>query len=113
MHLKKKSNKNKNTFTREFIPTSFIPASFGVTVFSIDSISDRVLQVIREYNDGEDFNLNYADIPFIEQGFDSLDFVLFIQAIESEFNIDIPDEKAEKLTTFNKLVDYLKSRLTN
>lgn len=113
MHLKKKLNKNKNTFAYENIPTPFITASFGVLVFSIESISDRVLKVIREYNNGQEFNLSYADKQFIEQGFDSLDFVEIIQAIESEFNINIPDEKAQDLTTFNILVRYLESRLTN
>jgi acyl carrier protein len=107
MHLKKKSNKNKNTFADENIIPGFIPTSFGVLVFSIESISDRVLKVIREYNNGQEFNLSYADRPFTEQGFDSLGFVLFIQEIESEFDINIPDEEAQNLTTFNILVRYL------
>ena len=110
MHLKKKSNKNKNTFAYQFFNS---PASFGVLAISIESISDRVLKVIREYNNGQEFDLSYADRPFTEQGFDSLDFVEIIQAIESEFYINIPDEKAQDLTTFNILVDYLKSRLIN
>jgi acyl carrier protein len=110
MHLKKKSNKNKNTFADEFnIPTSFLPASYGVLVYSIDSISHRVLKVIREYNNGQEFNLSYADIPFIEQGYDldSLDYFEIIQEIESEFNIEIPDKTAQTFTTFNILVHYL------
>lgn len=49
---------------------------------------------------------------FIEDlGADSLDTVELIMKFEEEFDIDIPDEEAEKLTTVGKAVDYLKSKV--
>ncbi len=46
---------------------------------------------------------------------DSLDLVELVMAIEEEFGqegspLEIPDEEAEKLTTVQKLVDYLKEQ---
>ena len=43
-------------------------------------------------------------------GADSLDTVELVMALEDEFNLDIPDEEAEKLTTVGKALDYV---LTN
>jgi len=53
-----------------------------------------------------------ADANFIEDlGADSLDTVELIMKFEEEFDLDIPDEDAEKLTTVGKAIDYLKSKL--
>ena len=49
---------------------------------------------------------------FIEDlGADSLDTVELIMKFEEEFDIDIADEEAEKLTTVGKAVEYLKTKL--
>ena len=42
-------------------------------------------------------------------GADSLDIVELIMAFEEEFNIEIPDEKAEKIKTVEDVVKYLES----
>lgn len=42
-----------------------------------------------------------------DTGADSLDFVEVIMAIEDEFDCEIPDEDAEKLTSVNELIAYL------
>lgn len=44
-------------------------------------------------------------------GADSLDGVMIVMALEEEFDIDIPDEDAEELTTVGAVVDYLEGRL--
>ena len=49
---------------------------------------------------------------FIEDlGADSLDTVELIMKFEEEFDIDIADEEAEKLTTVGKALEYLKTKL--
>ncbi|MFZ5814490.1 MAG: acyl carrier protein [Bacillota bacterium] len=46
---------------------------------------------------------------FIEDlGADSLDIVELIMALEEEFEIEVPDEDAEKLTTVGAAVQYIK-----
>ena len=42
---------------------------------------------------------------------DSLDAVEIIMAIEDEFEIEIPDEEAEKFVTIKDIVDYLENVL--
>ena len=41
-------------------------------------------------------------------GADSLDTVELVMALEEEFDIEIPDEAAEKIDTVGKAVDYIK-----
>jgi len=48
------------------------------------------------------------DASFIDDlGADSLDTVELIMALEDEFELDIPDEEAEKLDTVAKVIDYV------
>jgi acyl carrier protein len=44
-------------------------------------------------------------------GADSLDTVELVMAFEEEFDLEIPDEDAEKLETVSDATDYLKRRL--
>jgi acyl carrier protein len=43
-------------------------------------------------------------------GADSLDTVELVMAFEEEFNIEIPDEDAEKITTVGQAVEYISSK---
>ena len=44
-------------------------------------------------------------------GADSLDTVELVMALEEEFDIEIPDEAAEKITTVQAVVDYIDSHV--
>lgn len=49
------------------------------------------------------------DSSFIDDlGADSLDIVELIMALEEEFDIEIPDEDAEKITIVGDVVEYIK-----
>jgi acyl carrier protein len=51
------------------------------------------------------------DASFIEDlGADSLDTVELVMALEEEFETEIPDEDAEKITTVQQAIDYITER---
>jgi acyl carrier protein len=53
-----------------------------------------------------------SEASFIEGlGADSLDIVELVMEFEKEFNIDIPDEDAEKLRTVGDALNYLNSKI--
>ena len=50
------------------------------------------------------------EASFIEDlGADSLDTVELVMALEEEFDIEIPDEEAEKITTVQSAIDYVQN----
>jgi len=52
------------------------------------------------------------EAKFIDDlGADSLDTVELVMALEEEFDLEISDEEAEKLTSVQKVVDYIEDRL--
>jgi len=53
-----------------------------------------------------------SDASFMEDlGADSLDTVELVMAFEKEFDIDIPDEEAEKLRTVGQALQYLHEKM--
>ena len=52
------------------------------------------------------------EASFIDDlGADSLDIVELVMALEEEFDIEIPDEDAEKAVTVGDVVDYMKENI--
>jgi acyl carrier protein len=52
------------------------------------------------------------DASFVEDlGADSLDTVELVMALEEEFECEIPDVEAEKITTVQQAIDYVKAHL--
>jgi acyl carrier protein len=52
-----------------------------------------------------------SDASFVDDlGADSLDTVELVMALEEEFEIEIPDEDAEKITTVKQAIDYINER---
>ena len=61
---------------------------------------------------GVDPNEITPQASFVDDlGADSLDTVELVMAFEEEFDIEIPDEDAEKLTSVGKAMEYLEKRL--
>ena len=70
---------------------------------------ERVKQIIADQL-GIDENEIAMESSFIDDlGADSLDIVELIMALEEEFNIEIPDEEAEKISTVGDIVEYIKA----
>ena len=68
---------------------------------------DRIKKIIIDQLGIEEEKIS-IDSSFIDDlGADSLDIVELIMAFEEEFDIEIPDEDAEKIKTVGDAVDYL------
>ncbi len=77
----------------------------------MSSYSERVKEIIVEQL-GVDAGEVKEEAKFIEDlGADSLDTVELVMALEEEFNLEIPDEDAEKLTTVGSAIHYLDEHL--
>ena len=74
------------------------------------NVEKKVKQIIAEQlGISEEEVTNEAS--FIEElGADSLDIVELVMAMEEEFEVEIPDEDAEKLLTVQDVLDYVKKR---
>lgn len=74
-----------------------------------DAILEKVKEVVVEQLGVEDENVK-LDTSFIDDlGADSLDIVELIMALEEEFDMQIPDSEAEKISTVNDVVEYIKN----
>ena len=75
-----------------------------------DSIEDRVRNIICDQLAVEPEKI-IPTASFIEDlGADSLDIVELVMTMEEEFDLDIPDEDAEKIKTVNDVVKYITSK---
>lgn len=73
-------------------------------------IPAKIKEVIVEQL-GVDAERVRSEASFIDDlGADSLDIVELVMAMEEEFDIEIPDEEAEKLKTVNDVVSYLQTK---
>ncbi|KAA0230316.1 acyl carrier protein [bacterium] len=74
-------------------------------------IESKVKQIIVDQL-GVDAAQVTNEASFIEDlGADSLDTVELVMAFEEEFDLEIPDEEAEKLTTVGQALEYLKKKM--
>jgi acyl carrier protein len=77
----------------------------------MSDVEERVKKIVVEQLDvNEDSVTNTAS--FIDDlGADSLDTVELVMALEEEFECEIPDEEAEKITTVQQAIDYVNAHL--
>jgi acyl carrier protein len=74
------------------------------------ALEDRVTELIVEQL-GVSKEEAVATASFIDDlGADSLDIVELVMALEEEFDIEIPDEDAEKIQTIGDAIGYVKDR---
>ncbi len=77
----------------------------------MENIEQRVKKIV-----AEQLGVNEADIKnessFVDDlGADSLDTVELIMALEEEFECEVPDEDAEKITTVQQAIDYVSANV--
>ena len=74
------------------------------------ALEDRVIELIVEQL-GVSKEEAVSTASFIDDlGADSLDIVELVMALEEEFDIEIPDEDAEKIQTIGDAIGYVKDR---
>ena len=74
-------------------------------------MKEKLIKIIEE-NLGVNVDSVQDDAHFVDDlGADSLDTVELVMEIEESFDIEIPDEDAEKLTTLKASLDYLEEHM--
>lgn len=74
----------------------------------MSTVEERVKKIVAEQlgiKEGVASEASFVD----DLGADSLDTVELVMAFEEEFEIEIPDEEAEKITTVQQAIDYIES----
>ncbi|MXP56309.1 acyl carrier protein [Pantoea sp. Mhis] len=73
----------------------------------MSDIEQRIKKIVAEQLGVKEDEV-VSTASFVEDlGADSLDTVELVMALEEEFNTEIPDEEAEKITTVQAAVDYI------
>jgi len=77
----------------------------------MENIEQRVKKIV-----AEQLGVNESEIKnessFVDDlGADSLDTVELVMALEEEFECEIPDEEAERITTVQQAIDYVNAHL--
>ncbi len=77
----------------------------------MSSVDERVTKIVAEQLGVSETEVT-KDSSFVgDLGADSLDTVELVMALEEEFDCEIPDEQAEKITTVKQAIDYINAHL--
>ncbi|KAL7465602.1 hypothetical protein ACHAXS_005914, partial [Conticribra weissflogii] len=95
--------------------SAFVPARPSMVARSVSiqmgegSVEERVRELVKSQLDADgdfDDSASFMD----DLGADSLDAVELIMSLEEEFDIEIPDEEVEGITTVQAAIDFVKSK---
>lgn len=74
----------------------------------MSDVAERVRKIVADHLGVEEAKV-VDDASFMDDlGADSLDTVELVMAFEEEFNVEIPDDAAEKIVTVKDAVDFIK-----
>lgn len=77
----------------------------------MSTVEERVKKIIIEQLGVKEEQVS-LEASFVDDlGADSLDTVELVMALEEEFECEIPDEDAEKITTVQQAIDYINANL--
>ncbi|MDG2459574.1 MAG: acyl carrier protein [Luminiphilus sp.] len=78
----------------------------------MSNIEDRVRKIVAEQLGVKEDEVK-SEASFVDDlGADSLDTVELVMALEEEFETEIPDEEAEKITTVQLAINYINDNLS-
>jgi acyl carrier protein len=78
----------------------------------MSDIEQRVKKIVVEQLGAKEEDVKSSSSFVDDLGADSLDTVELVMALEEEFDTEIPDEEAEKITTVQLAVDYVNANLS-
>jgi acyl carrier protein len=78
---------------------------------SMASVEEKVKQLIVEQLQVDEAEVTPTAHFVDDLGADSLDIVELVMTFEEAFEIEIPDEEAEKITTVKDAIDYIQSHV--
>ena len=73
----------------------------------MSTIEERVKKIVAEQLGVKEDEVKNTSSFVEDLGADSLDTVELVMALEEEFETEIPDEQAEKITTVQEAIDYI------
>ncbi|MEB4590348.1 acyl carrier protein [Candidatus Thiothrix sp. Deng01] len=76
----------------------------------MSDIEERVKKIVVEQLGVDESEVKNESSFIDDLGADSLDTVELVMALEEEFGAEIPDEEAEKITTVQAAIDYIKAQ---
>ncbi len=77
----------------------------------MSDIEQRVKKIVSEQLGASDADVKNESSFVDDLGADSLDTVELVMALEEEFDCEIPDEDAEKITTVQQAIDYVNANV--
>jgi acyl carrier protein len=77
----------------------------------MENIEQRVRKIVAEQLGVSEAEVKNESSFVDDLGADSLDTVELVMALEEEFECEIPDEDAEKITTVQQAIDYVAAHL--
>lgn len=77
----------------------------------MSNIEERVIKMVAEQLGVKEEDVKVTSSFVEDLGADSLDTVELIMALEEEFDAEIPDEEAEKITSVQEAIDYVTKNL--
>ncbi|GAB7128857.1 acyl carrier protein [Amantichitinum ursilacus] len=78
----------------------------------MENIEQRVKKIVAEQLGVPETDVKNESSFVNDLGADSLDTVELVMALEEEFECEIPDEEAEKITTVQQAIDYVSGHLS-
>jgi len=75
----------------------------------MSDIKSKVIKIVAEHLDVEEGKVNDNSAFVDDLGADSLDQVELVMAFEEEFNVEIPDDAAEKIATVSDAVTFIEA----